>query len=225
MELTSGSESQMGVMLVDMDYSSVSRMLERINTSGKGQYYYLCDANGNMIYHPHQIQFDGDVPENSDVAAKSQNSIYDDYLNGVHRKIMVDTISYTGWKLVCVMPYSIFTNKMADVKQFVFVIMIIMAMMFVWINRVIAIRISKPIMKLDDSVKRYENGNEADIYVGGSSEIRHLGYSIRNSYKQNNELMKRSYGSRTRDERASLMCFKARLIRTFCIILLTPSHG
>lgn len=168
-----------------------------------------------MIYHPHQIQFDGDVPENSDVAAKSQNSIYDDYLNGVHRKIMVDTISYTGWKLVCVMPYSIFTNKMADVKQFVFVIMIIMAMMFVWINRVIAIRISKPIMKLDDSVKRYENGNEADIYVGGSSEIRHLGYSIRNSYKQNNELMKRSYGSRTRDERASLMCFKARLIRTF----------
>ena len=57
--------------------------------------------------------------ENSDVAAKSQNSIYDDYLNGVHRKIMVDTISYTGWKLVCVMPYSIFTNKMADVKQFV----------------------------------------------------------------------------------------------------------
>lgn len=103
--------------------------------------------------------------------------------------------------------------------------MIIMAMMSVWINRVISIRISKPIMKLDDSVKRYENGNEADIYVGGSSEIRHLGYSIRNSYKQNNELMKRSYGSRTRDERASLMCFKARLIRTFCIILLTPSHG
>lgn len=128
---------------------------------------------------------------------------------------MVDTISYTGWKLVCVMPYSIFTNKMADVKQFVFVIMIIMAMMFVWINRVIAIRISKPIMKLDDSVKRYENGNEADIYVGGSSEIRHLGYSIRNSYKQNNELMKRLYGSRTRGERASLMCFKARLIHTF----------
>ena len=190
-ELTSGSESQMGVLLVDMDYSSVSRMLERINTSGKGQYYYLCDADGNMIYHPHQIQFDGDVPENSDVAAKSQNSIYDDYLNGVHRKIMVDTISYTGWKLVCVMPYSIFTNKMADVKQFVFVIMIIMAMMSVWINRVISIRISKPIMKLDDSVKRYENGNEADIYVGGSSEIRHLGYSIRNSYKQNNELMKK----------------------------------
>ena len=104
---------------------------------------------------------------------------------------MVDTISYTGWKLVCVMPYSIFTNKMADVKQFVFVIMIIMAMMFVWINRVISIRISKPIMKLDDSVKRYENGHEADIYVGGSSEIRHLGYSIRNSYKQNNELMKK----------------------------------
>lgn len=224
-ELTSGSESQMGVMLVDMDYSSVSRMLERINTSGKGQYYYLCDANGNIIYHPHQIQFDGDVPENSDVAAKSQNSIYDDYLNGVHRKIMVDTISYTGWKLVCVMPYSIFTNKMADVKQFVFVIMIIMAMMFVWINRVIAIRISKPIMKLDDSVKRYENGNEADIYVGGSSEIRHLGYSIRNSYKQNNELMKKIVWEQNERRKSELDVLQSQINPHFCIILLTPSHG
>ena len=34
------------------------------------------NAKGNIIYHPHQIQFDGDVPENSEVAAKSQNSIY-----------------------------------------------------------------------------------------------------------------------------------------------------
>ena len=224
-ELTSGSESQMGVMLVDMDYSSVSRMLERINTSGKGQYYYLCDANGNIIYHPHQIQFDGDVPENSDVAAKSQNSIYDDYLNGVHRKIMVDTISYTGWKLVCVMPYSIFTNKMADVKQFVFVIMIIMAMMFVWINRVIAIRISKPIMKLDDSVKRYENGNEADIYVGGSSEIRHLGYSIRNSYKQNNELMKKIVWEQNERRKSELDVLQSQINPHFLYNTLTMICG
>lgn len=55
-ELTSGSESQMGVMLVDMDYSSVSRMLERINTSGKDSIiicvmqwqYYLPSASDTV---------------------------------------------------------------------------------------------------------------------------------------------------------------------------------
>lgn len=103
--------------------------------------------------------------------------------------------------------------------------MISMAMMFVWINRVISIHISKPIMKLDDSVKRYENGNEADIYVGGSSEIRHLGYSIRNSYKQNNELMKKVVWEQNERRKSELDVLQSQINPHFCTIHLTPSHG
>ena len=47
-ELTNGTDTQLGVLLVDMDYSGISRMMERINTSGKGQYFYLCDGEGNL---------------------------------------------------------------------------------------------------------------------------------------------------------------------------------
>lgn len=57
-ELTDGTNTQLGVLLVDMDYSGISRMMERINTTGKGQYFYLCDSNGQIIYHPHQVQLD-----------------------------------------------------------------------------------------------------------------------------------------------------------------------
>lgn len=118
MELTSGSESQMGVMLVDMDYSSVSRMLERINTSGKDS-IIICVMQRAILFTIRIRYSLMEMFRKQRCCGKVANSIYDDYLNGVHRKIMVDTISYTGWKLVCVMPYSIFTNKMADVKQFV----------------------------------------------------------------------------------------------------------
>mgnify|MGYP000491407267 CR=1 FL=1 len=69
-EITEDGVTRLGVLLVDMDYSGISRMMNKLNTDNNGQYYYLCDANGNIIYHPHQIQFDGDVPENSEVAAK-----------------------------------------------------------------------------------------------------------------------------------------------------------
>lgn len=41
-------------------------------------------------------------------------------------------------------------------------------------NRLISRKISKPIRKLDESVKTYEAGGKPDIYIGGSSEIRHL---------------------------------------------------
>lgn len=191
-ELTNGTESQTGVLLVDMDYSGISRMMEQINASGNGQYYYLCDGNGNIIYHPHQVQLDnGMQSESSAKAAASDEKIYDEYMEGVHRKVIVNSISYTGWKLVGVMPYSIFTTRMADIKQFVLVVSLLMAMMLELINQVVSVRISSPIMKLNNSVNKYEEGKEPHIYIGGSEEIRHLGKSIQESYKQNLSLMKR----------------------------------
>lgn len=191
-ELTNGTESQTGVLLVDMDYSGISRMMEQINASGNGQYYYLCDGNGNIIYHPHQVQLDnGMQSESSEKAAASDEKIYDEYMEGVHRKVIVNSISYTGWKLVGVMPYSIFTTRMADIKQFVLVVSLLMAMMLEFINQVVSVRISSPIMKLNNSVNKYEEGKEPHIYIGGSEEIRHLGKSIQESYKQNLSLMKR----------------------------------
>ena len=101
-----------GVLLVDMDYSGIARMMERINTTDSGQYFYLCDSNGQIIYHPHQVQLDnGMKKESSKKAAQAKESVYEERINGEHREIVVDTIGYTGWKLVCVMPYSIFSTK------------------------------------------------------------------------------------------------------------------
>ena len=42
---------------------------------------------------------------------------------------------------------------------------------------------------MDESVKAYEAGGKPDIYIGGSSEIRHLGYSVQKSYEQIESLM------------------------------------
>ena len=44
-------------------------------------------------------------------------------------------------------------------------------------------------MKLNHSVMEYEAGKKPEIYIGGSSEIRHLGYSIQSSYEKSEELM------------------------------------
>ena len=191
-EITDGTNNQLGVLLVDMDYSGIARMMEQINTAGNGQYFYLCDRDGEIIYHPHQMQLEhGGQNETNQRAAASKDKVYDEYEGGRHRKVIVNTISYSGWKLVCVMPYSIFVNKMADVNQFVFILMLLVAMMIVFVNRVVSSKISKPIMKLNDSVTKYEEGKESDIYIGGSSEIRHLGMSIKESYRQNSALMQK----------------------------------
>ena len=64
-----------------------------------------------------------------------------------------------------------------------------MTMMLAVINRIVSVRISSPILKLKDSVMEYEAGEKPYIYIGGSLEIRHLGYSIQRSYEQIDTLM------------------------------------
>lgn len=191
-ELTNDGVSQLGVLLVDMDYSRIYRMMKQINTSNNGQYYYLCDSNGEIIYHPRQIQIsDGISSENNRAIAEYKEGIYEETFEGEQRKVVVKTISYTGWKLVGVIPYSTFTHGMINLKYFILMLMLLMAMMLVAINRVVSVRISRPILKLNHSVMEYEAGEKPEIYIGGSLEIRHLGHSIQNSYEQIDTLMKK----------------------------------
>lgn len=189
-ELTENRDSQMGVLLVDMDFSSISRMMNQINEVGNGQYYYLCNSDGDIIYHPRQIQIsDGISRENSIKAASYKDGVYDETFEGTQRKVIVNTISYTGWKLVGVIPYSIFTHEMLNIRYFIAMVTLLMAMMLTIINRVVAERISRPIRKLNHSVMEYEAGKKQEIYIGGSWEIRHLGYSIQSSYEKSEKLM------------------------------------
>ena len=137
--------------------------------------------------------------------------MYEERINGEHREIVVDTIGYTGWKLVCVMPYSIFSNKMLDVKHFVLILILLMAMMLTLINRLVSVRISRPIMKLNNSVTEYEEGKEPEIYIGGSREIRHLGRSIQDSYKQNNALMQKIVWEQTERRKSELEVLQSQI--------------
>ena len=191
-DLTDKGTPVPGVLLVDMDFSGVSRMLQRINsnTSDSGQYFYLCDSNGEIIYHKKQMQISsGSFRENNVVAATYKDGVYGEKFGGEHRKLIIKTVSYTGWKLVGVIPDSTFTQGMFDIRYFIIMIILLMAMMLAVINRVVSVRISSPILKLDDSVREYEAGEKPEIYIGGSQEIRHLGNSIQRAYEQIDRLM------------------------------------
>lgn len=191
-DLTDKGAPVTGVLLVDMDFSGISRMLQRINSnaSDNGQYYYLCDSNGEIIYHKKQMQISSGIfRENNVAAAVYRDGVYEEIFEGEHRKLIIKTMSYTGWKLVGVIPDSTFTRGMFDIRYFIIMIILLMAMMLVVINRVVSVRISSPILKLNDSVREYEAGEKPEIYIGGSQEIRHLGNSIQRSYEQIDRLM------------------------------------
>lgn len=191
-EITNGGRSEPGVLLVDMDYSIVSRVMDQINASDDGEYYYLCDNSGKIIYHPRQIQInDGISRENSQAAASYKDGIYTETFEGEKRTVVVSTISYTGWKLVGVIPSASFSYGMINMRYFIVMLMLLMVMMLAAVNRTVAQRISRPILRLDESVKEHEAGEQPEIYMGGPSEVHHLGWTIQHSYEQIEELMKK----------------------------------
>lgn len=211
-ELMDGMNSHRGVLLVDMDYSSIFRMMNQINSVSNGQYYYLCDKEGEIIYHPQQVQINSGIfHENTQAAANYKEGVYVEQFEGENRRIVVNMISYTGWKLVGVIPDSLFTHEMLDIRHFIGILVLLMAMMLIVLSNIISTKISRPILKLNHSVKEYEAGKEKEIYIGGSQEIRNLGKSIQTSYEDNAKLMNEVIVEQTERRKSELDALQSQI--------------
>lgn len=190
-ELTSGGNSTLGVLLVDMNYSSIEQLLTKANTDNTSEYVYLMDGSGELIYHPKQKLIYTDLfSENNLVAASYEDGSHKEEFDGEKRIVTVKTISYTGWKIVSVVPMSSFDMGISGMRMFVILLMSLSMLMIILLNQFVSANIAKPLKRLNDSVKDWEAGNmNPDIYVGGSLEVEHLGKTLRSTVAQIRELM------------------------------------
>ncbi len=211
-EINDSDRPRSGVLLVDMNYSAIAQFMEQINQNDNGQYYYLCDKDGNLIYHPRQMQIqEGIAREDSEMIVGRPDGTYKDSLDGEKRNIIVNTISYTGWKLVGVIPNSAFNYGIINTQFYFIMIVLVMAMMMLLVNRIIARRISRPILKLNDSVKAYEAGEKPQIYISGPTEIRHLGRSVQSSYERIDLLMKQIVEEQTERRKSEIDALQSQI--------------
>ena len=189
-DMNHGDTPDSGVLLVDMKYSMIEEVLDNLNEAAGETYYYLCTDDGEILYHPRKAEIDrGLFTEDSSTAAGYADGTYEISVNGEKSNIVVNSLSYTGWKLVGVVPEGVQTASINKFRYYIIATAIILLMMLFVVNKIMAKKISKPILKLDESVKSYETGEKTEIYIGGASEIRHLAYSVQNSYKQIEQLM------------------------------------
>lgn len=189
-DINDGEKPISGILLVDMKYTVISEIMDRINETDNGTYYYLCDRYGNIVYHPRRVELDrGMFHEVSLNKAALADGTYSQEVDGGANNIVVRSLAYTGWKVVAVVPQSAQLNTIRKFGYYIVATTMILFMMLLVVNRVISRKISRPILKLNESVKAYETGGKNDIYIGGSSEIRHLGYSVQKSYEQIERLM------------------------------------
>ena len=190
-ELTRNGNSALGVLLVDMNYSSIEQLLNKANTDNSSEYVYLMDSDGEIIYHPKQKLIYMDLyEENNRAAAGYEDGSRQEQFHGEKRLVTVKTVSYTGWKLVSVAPAKGLGGGLSDMRLVMILFVSLAMLMTIVLNQLISARIAKPLQKLNESVKELEAGNlDADIYLGGSLEVAHLGRTLQSTVAQLRQLM------------------------------------
>ncbi len=194
-ELTNMGNVRTGVLLVDMNYSGIEQMFEKINNGGVG-FIYLCDSDGQIIYHPMQKAiYAGLVKENNIEHAAHSDGVFSERFDGQERDVLVRTVGYTGWKIISVTPISELAPDLGQMRNYLIMVVVIAFIIIIFGNYIISYVVTDPIRKLEDSIAYLEEGvanqdmmNEEDIFIGGSHEIRHLGRTVKSMVRQMKKL-------------------------------------
>ncbi len=191
-ELNYGGRPKQGVLLVDMNYNTIEHMLKEVNEASSGQYTYLVSGNGQIIYHPKSQQINtGIIRENSSEHALYDDGAYEETFEGEKRIVLVDTVSYTGWKLISVIPVKSFYLGMISTRYFVIMVVSMVILTMIIMNQLVTLHVTGPLLKLNESIKSLEAGNvNSKIYIGGPLEVEHVGKTLQNSMDEISRLMK-----------------------------------
>ncbi|MCM1126313.1 MAG: sensor histidine kinase [Lachnospiraceae bacterium] len=189
-EITHGTSTEQGILLIDIRYSSLQQILENTALGNQG-YLYMIGNNGELIYHPKlQLIETGYLSENISAAMEYRDGSYKEEYEGESRDVSVKSVGYTGWKLLSVTPEEGLSLNTLKMRLFAVFVVAAFLLVLVLINAFISSRITNPIHELEKSVNAIEAGDlDAEVYIGGSYEIRHLGRSIGDMAKRIKTLM------------------------------------
>lgn len=188
-EITKDGNTSEGILVVDMNFSGIERLFTKVN-SGDMCYMYLMDREGEIIYHPQQnLIYSELADENNELAIQYEDGTHEEEFLGQERIVVVKTVGYTGWKIVSVIPKENLYQNRNQINSVWITVLAIGILMMIVVNQYMSTTITRPIRKLEESVKQLELQYPERIYIGGSEEIRHLGKTIRSMVKQMRKLM------------------------------------
>ncbi|WP_242866006.1 cache domain-containing sensor histidine kinase [Desnuesiella massiliensis] len=165
-------EKVMGVLLVDMNFKSIDELCKNVSL-GKRGYIYIVSNKGTIIYHPQQqlINMGLKSEDTEDVLIYSNGSLIQ-RVDGENRSIIINTVNYTGWKIVGVSYMDEISAAIKDIGSFVSWSFAFGIMFFLIISTLVSAKISKPIIQLEQSMKLVEEGNfDINIDVQGEAEV------------------------------------------------------
>jgi two-component system sensor histidine kinase YesM len=213
LELSSevGSE-KLGVLLVDLNYSVISDICNKIKLGNKG-YVFIVDGQGNIVYHPDQQMIANNqktelisevmrTPGSSFVTAEGRNS----------RMYTIKTSQSTGWKIVGVTYVDDLVSNKHELKTYTLLGGIAFLIIAVLLSIMLSLRISKPIKHLESSMKEVERGNfDIQVDIQSTNEIGHLSARFNRMTTEIKELMLQNVKEQELKRKSELQVLQAQI--------------
>lgn len=165
-----------GVLLMDVNFNTIDELSERISLGQKGYVYILDESAGNIVYHPQlELIFANLKEENVELALKYTYGSFIDETAEEAKMISVQTIGNVGWKVVGVSFMDEVMTTSSELNRSMTKLLIALALIVFLLSSLVASRISRPIRRLELSMKSVERG-DFNLTVSGEGplEIKHL---------------------------------------------------
>ncbi len=212
----SATAEEYGVMLVNLNFSVISRLLSRISLGRRG-YLFVVDSQGGIVYHPRQELIYSDLEQEyiDEVVAQRSGSfsVHDD--KG-ERLYTVSTSDRTGWRTVGVNYVSELVHNRLTIQRYYFYWTLICIVVAILVSVLISHRLSMPILRLRSTMRAVEQGTfDVTAEITRNDEIGDLARDFNIMIARIKELVRRNAEEQEEKRKSELMALQNQITPHF----------
>lgn len=198
----------LGWLLIDLDYSFVTKMLENIELWDEGRVYIL-DAKGDIIYGDSADRYQAqNLPE---VYLRDKGSFVKSW-EGKKELVIFQTASLCHWKVIFAIPYNILQKENIFIRNYTLILTVILFTIAVYLAVLFSKKVSGPITLLCSSMREVEKGNlDITVKIWSMNEFNLLADSFNRMVKQIRVLMNNIYEGQKKRREAELNALQAQI--------------
>lgn len=163
-------EYREGILLIDMNFSMIEKLLASVNQSIKG-YVFLINDKEEVVFHgQQQLIYAGIKQEDlSGIEAHYSGTFLQD---SSKRYLNIKVLDNANWKLVGAYHVSDIETSQTRFSGYVRWVVLIGLLVFATVSFYMSSRITKPIQELQNSMKDVEKGNfDIQLDISGEHEV------------------------------------------------------
>lgn len=206
--------NKIGILVIDIKYEVIEEIFTELQ-QGEKSYFIVYDMEGNLVYHPDINKiFDYSNQDKQLFNNLTENKgIIKTVFNNKNSLVYYDTMPYTNWKIVNIIPRDILMSESLKVKKNTQLLGALFLIIVVLVAFFLSLYISKPIIELVKRMKWVERGDlSIRVDVNNSKdEVGQLGLGFNNMLDKINQLIHKVYQEQEKKREVELKALQAQI--------------